>query len=147
MNRFRFVIKSFTHFKKQHLAVFFATLISTAVLTGALIVGDSVKYSFKKLVDTRLGKIEYAMISGNRFVSSELSVKSSKDFKLPTASVIMLQGIAINSDKQKRLNKVQILGVDNDFWTLSDIVMPDLKNNEIIISQNLSEQTDAKLGD
>jgi len=147
MNRFRFVIKSFTHFKKQHLAVFFATLISTAVLTGALIVGDSVKYSLKKLVDTRLGKIEYAMISGDRFVSSELSVKISNDLKLPTASVMMLQGIAINSDKQKRLNKVQILGVDNDFWTLSDIVMPDLKNNEIIISQNLSEQTDAKLGD
>ncbi len=147
MNRFRFIIKSFKYFIRQHIAVFLATMISTAVLTGALIVGDSVKYSLKKLVDKRLGKIEYAMISGDRFVSSELSTKISKELNLPTASLLMLQGIAINTDNQKRINKAQILGVDDDFWALSKIEMPALTNKEVIISQNISDKLNINIGD
>ncbi len=146
MNQLRFIIKSLKYFKKQHIAVFMASLISTAILTGALIVGDSVKYSLSHLVDKRLGKTQYAMLTGDRFVSSELSDKISKNLNINTASVLMLQGIAINTDIQKRINKAQILGVDNNFWTLSDIEMPELNDNEIIISQNIAEKLQVKIG-
>lgn len=147
MNRFRFIIKSFKYFIKQHIAVFLATMISTAVLTGALIVGDSVKYSLKKLVDKRLGNIEYIMLGGDRFFRSELSAEISKETKLPAASMLMLQGIAINSDNQKRINKAQILGIDDNFWALSDIEMPSISEKEVIISQNVSEKLNLKTGD
>jgi len=147
MNRFRFIIKSFNYFVRQHIAVFLATMISTAVLTGALIVGDSVKYSLKKLVDKRLGNIEYAMLSGDRFVDSELAEKISTELKLPTAPVLMLQGIAINSDNQKRINDAQILGIDDNFWTLSNIEMPSISDKDVIISQNISEKLNLKPGD
>lgn len=146
MNRFRFIIKSLRHFKKQHFAVFLATLISTAVLTGALIVGDSVKYSLSHLVDKRLGNIEYTMLTGDRFLSSELAKKISIDLNTPAASILMLQGIAINTDIQKRINKTQIIGVDKDFWALSDIEMPELKANEIVISQNIAEKLSLEVG-
>ena len=124
-----------------------ASLISTAILTGALIVGDSVKYSLSHLVDKRLGKMQYAMLTGDRFVSSQLSDKISKDLNANTASILMLQGIAINTEIQKRINKAQILGIDNNFWALSDIEMPELDNNEIIISQNIAEKLKLKIGD
>ena len=140
MNQFRFIIKSLIHFRKQHFAVFMATIISTAVLTGALIVGDSVKYSLNHLVDKRLGSVEYAMLTGDRFVSTELSSNISKELNLPAAAMLMLQGIAINTNNQKRINRAQIIGVNSNFWSLSDIEMPALKDNEIIISQNVSER-------
>lgn len=59
MTLFRFIIQSLKYYKKQHFALFLGTIISTAVLTGALIVGDSVKLSLKSLVDSRLGNIRY----------------------------------------------------------------------------------------
>lgn len=124
-----------------------ATLISSAVFTGALIVGDSVKYSLNNLVDKRLGNIEYSMIAGDRFVSSQLSSKISKDLNIPTASMLMMQGIAINTENRKRINKVQILGVNNGFWSLSYIEPPDLKANETIISRNVAEKLNLKKGD
>lgn len=147
MTRFRFIIKSFKYFIKQHIAVFLATLISTAVLTGALIVGDSVKYSLKQLIDKRLGNIEHALVSGDRFVSSGLSAKISKELNLTTAPILMLQGIAINSANQKRINKAQILGIEDDFWTLSNIEMPSLNDREVIISKNVSDKLNLLIGD
>jgi ABC-type lipoprotein release transport system permease subunit len=147
MNQLKFVIQSLKHFKRQHFAVFLATLISTAVLTGALIVGDSVKYSLNKLVDKRLGKIEFGLISGDRFVRSQLANEISEDLNVSSAAIMMLNGIATNTENQKRVNKVQILGVENDFWKLSEIEMPVLNNNEIIISQNIAQNLKLKIGD
>lgn len=147
MNRTRFILSSLWYYRKQHIAVFLATLISTAVLTGALIVGDSVKYSLTNLVNKRLGNIEYALVSGDRFVRSQLASEISDDLNIPAASVLMLQGIAINSQSQKRLNKVQVLGVETDFWSLSNINFPILNNDEVIISRNIAEKLNLKRGD
>lgn len=147
MNRVRFILNSLRYYKKQHIAVFLATIISTAVLTGALIVGDSVKYSLTNLVDKRLGNIEYSLVSGDRFVRSQLSSEISNDLNIPTASVLMLQGIAINSQNQKRINKVQVLGIDNNFWLLSDIDVPELQKDEVIISRNIADKLNLNTGD
>ena len=147
MSRFRFIIESLWYYRKQHIAVFLTTIVSTAVLTGALIVGDSVKYSLTNLVDKRLGNIEYALVSGDRFVSSQLASKIAKDVNIATASVLMMQGIAINYQNQKRINKAQIIGTDNSFWSLSNINIPELNIGEAIISQNTAKKLNLKLDD
>ena len=146
MNSISFIIRSLSYYSKQHLAVFLATIISTAVLTGALIIGDSVKYSLKKLVDQRLGNTEYVLVTGDRFVSNQLSKKISNDLGIATASLLMLEGIAINTENQKRVNKVQLLGIDNDFWALSNINTPKLLGNEIIVSQHLANKLSLDIG-
>ncbi len=146
LNQTKFIIKSLRYFSKQHIAVFLATLISSAVLTGALIVGDSVKYSLNNLVNKRLGNIEYALLTGDRFVRSQLAIKISNDLNIPTASMLMLQGIAINTENQKRINKAQLVGVDNSFWMLSNIAMPELVADEVIISKNIAEKLSLNIG-
>ena len=50
MTIFTLIKQSLKYYKKQHLAVLAGTMISTAVLTGALIVGDSVRMSLGKIV-------------------------------------------------------------------------------------------------
>ena len=146
MSQLRFIIKSLRYFSKQHIAVFLATLISSAVLTGALIVGDSVKYSLNNLVNKRLGNIEYALLTGDRFVSSQLATEISKYLNIPTAAMLLLQGIAINTDNQKRINKAQVVGVNSHFWSLSHIEMPELKSDEVIISKNIAEKLSLNIG-
>ena len=41
-------------------------MLSAAILVGALIIGDSVKYSLMKIVENRLGKVQFALASGDR---------------------------------------------------------------------------------
>ncbi len=136
MNQRRLISKSLSYFKMQHLAVLLAAIVSSAVLTGALIVGDSVKYSLNKLVEKRLGNTEFALFTGDRFVRSEVASEISNDLDISSVSVLMAQGIAINTENQKRINQTQILGVNRDFWLLSDIEMQNLETDEIIISTN-----------
>jgi len=44
--------------------------VATAVLAGALMVGDSVKGSLADLVVRRLGKTDYALVGGRLFADS-----------------------------------------------------------------------------
>ncbi len=147
MTTIKYILKSLKFYKRQHLAVFIGTVISTAVLTGALIVGDSVKLSLKHLVDLRLGKVQYSMQTGDRFVRSALADEISQDLKLQTSALLQLNGIAINQDKNKRIDYASIIGVDQDFWKLSDHKTPELVADEAIINLKTAERLGLIPGD
>lgn len=147
MNRIKFVIRSLIFFKRQHLWVFLAAVISTAVLTGALVVGDSVKYSLTRLVDQRLGKVEYAMMAGDRFVRSDLADEIGHDLHVAASAVLMMEGMAINTESQSRISSVQMLGVNDDFWKLANGIPPALTSPGIVVSQNVADALSVKPGD
>ena len=140
MNIYKYILKSLWYFRKQHLAVLAATIVSTAVLTGALIIGDSVKYSLNHLVDLRLGSTRYAMHTGDRFVQQNLAVKISDSLEVKAAAGLMLKGIAVNNENQKRINRIQVLGVDNSFWKLSHVEIIEIKDDEAIISEIVAQK-------
>lgn len=147
MSIFKFIIQSLKFYWRQHLAVFLGTLISTAVLTGALIVGDSVRMSLTKLVDVRLGNARYALQTGDRFVRAELASEIGEKVKSQTASLLMVQGIAINPESETRVNRAQVVGVDSSFWKFSSTEPFTISNDEAIISQNVSQRLNIKVGD
>ncbi|MBC8344231.1 MAG: FtsX-like permease family protein [Bacteroidetes bacterium] len=140
----KLIYNSLKFYKKQHLALLAGTIISTAVLTGALIIGDSVRDSLGSLVDNRLGDAEYVLQTGDRFVTSGLSTKIAKDLEIGSASVLQLIGMAIDPLKQERINKVQVLGIDQSFWSLSGLKIPELMEDEAFISENLAEKLNLK---
>ncbi len=147
MSFLRLIIKSIWHFRRQHLALFAGVLLSTAVLTGALITGDSVKYSLRKMVDLRLGKVGFALQAGDRFVSSKLAKALADTLGVKTAALIKNQGIASNPAKQLSMPRVKILALDDDFWELSQVQVPALKAGEAMISSNLAESLALSVGD
>ncbi|MEN8122572.1 MAG: ABC transporter permease, partial [Bacteroidota bacterium] len=147
MSLYKLILKSLWYFRRQHLAVLAGTIISTAVLTGALIVGDSVKYTLTQLVEKRLGATKFALQTGDRFVRAKLADEISNKLNISTASLLIVQGIAINSDGGQRINSTNVLGVKSSFWQLSDIKMPELKADEAIISANTAQNLNLKVGD
>nr|WP_320119420.1 ABC transporter permease [uncultured Marinifilum sp.] len=147
MNKFRYILKSLWFYKKQHFAVLFATVVSTAVLTGALIIGDSVKYSLRELVNLRLGKVEYAMQLGDRYVRTDLAKEMAEDLNAVVSPVLKLSGLSINPESNIRVNDVQVYGIDNQFWNLTDTIAQNLKDDEVIVSHNLAERMKLLPGD
>lgn len=147
MSIIQFIIKSLWFFRKQHLAVLAGTIVSTAVLTGALIIGDSVKDSLRNMVDTRLGNTRFALQSGERFIRADLANDLSKKLEVDAASILLLNGIGINPETKARINKTQVLGIDENFWKLNKLSPIDLKNGEAIISENVANKLDLQLGD
>ncbi len=147
MNWIRLVFRNLWFHRKPYLAVLAGVTVSTAVITGALIVGDSVRYSLHRQTGLRLGKIKYALQANDRYFSQELAGNISKRLKILVAPALQSGGIAINSDKNLRVNRVQVIGIDNrfaGFWE-RPVSMPG--TDEALVSRNVAEKLNLKPGD
>ena len=67
------MLRSLRHYWKIDLAVCLGAAAATSVLTGALLVGDSVRGSLRDLTLERLGEIDHALVSDRGFFREELA--------------------------------------------------------------------------
>lgn len=142
MKPITFISRSLRFYWRTHLGVVLGTAVATAVLVGALVVGDSVAYSLRQISLRRLGNIGVAMTSADRFFRAgsvsptsdpepagespnKLASRQSKDANdlasymgLGTAPVLLLDGSVSLPDASARANQVQVVGVDDRFWQL-----------------------------
>ena len=149
MNLRKLIIRSLRYFYKRNLLLSLGIAISTAVLTGALIVGDSVKYSLGQIVELRLGDVTHTMQSGDRYFTTDLPEKISKRNSTPVSSVLLLEGMAVADGGQKRVNNIQVVGVDSLFDQMAgqDNFYSQLSDDTVYISQNLAERLTLQPGD
>lgn len=153
--------RSLIHFWRIHLAVLLGTAVATAVLTGALLVGDSVRGSLRDLTLDRLGRIDYALVSEQFFrgelVASLLSEPALAEQFEDAVPAILLGGTAINANTRARASRVQIQGIDERFanlWTNSDTAdlgnftkkQPGQSFPSVIINQSLQKELNVQVG-
>lgn len=147
MDSFRFIIRSVFYYRRQHLSLFLGMAISATVLTGALIIGDSIQFSLEKLVENRLGNTKFAIIGGSRFVETSLASKLENSLHIPVSPVLMLRGIAVNPGTDARINQASIFGIDKSFNRISRSPLPALDEDEAIINMNIANRLDLRTGD
>jgi putative ABC transport system permease protein len=152
--RFRTLIACGLRFHwRSHLAVGAGALVATAVLVGALVVGDSVRYSLHEMALERLGKVEQAMVGQDRFFAAGWPGGPISKDNPPTASVLLLSGIAAREDGAARANQVQVLGVDDAFWKMGGTTSPFSKNPKdnaadvVAVNERLARHLRVKQGD
>ena len=147
MNMLRYIFRSVVYYRRQHFALFLSMLVTAAVLTGSLVIGDSIRFSLKRMVDLRLGHTQYAINSGSRFITSATAGKLAKKLKRQVAPVLMIKGIAINAASGERANNANILGIDSSFLStsLESFKLP--AEGEAVIGKSLSVKLNLKPGD
>lgn len=142
--------KSVRHYWRADLTVVIGTIVSTAVLVGALLVGESVRQSLKSFALLRLGNIDVAVNSGNRFFAESLSLDLGEELGLDAVPVLRLDGIAANlelGEERIQVNRVKVLGIDRSFWSLSHGDGVALKEGEVALSRNLAIALRVETGD
>ncbi|MFQ5637848.1 MAG: FtsX-like permease family protein [bacterium] len=156
--------RSLSHYWRIHLAVLFGAAVATAVLTGALLVGDSVRGSLRDLTLDRLGTIDHALVS-KRYFREELAPALSqiRDFEKScetAAPALIISGNIVHSKTQTRASRVNIIGVDRrftDFYPPPEGIsqslvallkkLPENTFHSIVINQALQNQLNAEIGD
>ena len=141
------ILRNLRYYRKPYLSILAGTVISTAVLTGALIVGDSVRYSLGQLTDIRLGKTRFSIQAGNQLFRQKLAGDLALKTKSRVVPVLQLEGIAVNTDKNTRINRVEVLGVENQFMKLWNTTTKQPGNEDAILSRNTAEKLNLKPGD
>jgi putative ABC transport system permease protein len=147
MKKSRLIFRNLWFYRRPYLAVLAGTTISIAVLTGALAVGDSVRYSLQKLTDVRLGKTRFVLQSKEHLFRDRLAADLSKEFHEDIVPLLVSEGIAVNSEKEKRINRVDVIGINDQFsrfWNKS-LTVPG--EDEAIISKNTASKLELKQGD
>ncbi len=102
---------SLRHYWRSHLAVALGAATASAVLAGALVVGDSVRASLRGLVLDRLGSIESAVLAPG-FFREELAEE------LAGVPMLTFRGAATRVASGARASNVAIFGVDASFAEL-----------------------------
>jgi len=147
MSLLSLILSSLKYYRKTYLSILAGTVISTAVLTGALIVGDSVKYSLEQLTGIRLGKTRFAVQAGERFFRQELAGELAKQSGGQVAAILELEGISVNNDNNTRINRVNIIGINDQFLRFWEISDHQITGDEAILSRNTAEKLKLKTGD
>lgn len=147
MNKARLIIRSLLYYRRPTMAILAGVVISTGILAGALIIGDSVRYSLRQHTEIRLGKTHFAIQPGEKFFRQELAKDLSEITHTLVVPAIQTEGIAINTDKDLRVNKVNIIGIDRRFTELWEQPEQNPGEDEAIISRNLAEKINIQPGD
>lgn len=119
MSSLRLILRSLRHYWRTNLGVLFGAAVTSAVLVGALAVGDSVNYTLRLRADQRLGQVREAMLPGDRYVLADLADQLAEATGADIAPVILLPGAAERPDGSARANDIQVLGVDGTFFDLA----------------------------
>jgi putative ABC transport system permease protein len=149
MSLWKLVKNNLLFYWRTNLGVLLAVMVSAAILTGALVVGDSVKYSLQRMAKARLGKTTFALVPQNRFFRTELADELAAKLNTTVAPVLQIQGIISNSDGTKRANKVEVLGVDRRFFKVGAEHDPfnDNWNPAVVLNEPLASRLNVGPGD
>ncbi|TFH26127.1 MAG: ABC transporter permease [Bacteroidia bacterium] len=149
MTILRFIKNNLIFYARKNLLLALGIAISGAVLTGALVVGDSVKYSLNQIVEHRLGGISHVLKAGDRYFTRELSDRVRDQLQIPVSSMLLQEGSVTADGGQRRLNHIQVLGVDPNFDVLAGVenYYSRLSGDTVIISRNLANRLSVGAGE
>lgn len=150
MSIFNLVIRSFRFYLASNIAAASGIAIATAVICGAIIIGNSLDYSLLKIVDYRLNKTTHTITAGERIFTKKLAYKIN-DYKTITAAPILKTDaiVTLQDNAGARLNNVQVFGVDSLFNNLQNCssINYNIEFGEAVINRNLANRLNLEIGD
>ena len=155
MSPFLLVLRSLFYHWRANLAVAAGVVAGSAVLTGALLVGDSMRGSLKHLALDRLGRVDEILVA-QRFFRAELAdelageAEFRQHFSEAIPAIILRANLQnANDDSPRRAGGVNLIGYDPAFWKLAPLdrsreqpVQPpeNPKRRQIILNRPLADR-------
>ena len=149
---------SYAIYHHGNVAVFLGIAFGSAVLTGALLVGDSLRGSLKALTLDQLGWVEEAMAPGRFFreqLVRDILHPGPTSVAARASAALLLQGSASRKDADGQsgcAGKVAVFGIEGmTFWDRTGKLRPDVgefeDRNGAVLNQALADALQVKAGD
>lgn len=165
MRSLHLAARSFRHHWQMHVAVGLGTTVGASVLTGALLVGDSMRGSLRELAIDRLGATDSALLSP-RFVFESLAdrlqlaakgvgAETPASMRSPSGFVfcplISVTGSVTQPDRGTRANGASVFGVDQRFWRFHSATTDERATSDddrtVVLNAALATELGASVGD
>ncbi|HPE86845.1 MAG: hypothetical protein PHU97_00325 [Bacteroidales bacterium] len=146
MNTQKVIIKSWLYYRKSNAFIALAIAITTAVITGAFLVADSITYSLEKTVSLRLGNITHTIDGRDRYFTPSLAQRITEKSSFPASAMLQTEASVQADPGRLSLPKIQLLGVDTLFRKINPS-LPEIHPGEVTISENLAHRLNVQPGD
>jgi len=131
VNFSRLITRSLRFYWRTGVVVALGVAVATAVITGSLVVGDSVTDSVRDTALARLGHIDHALTGSVLFRDDLAAAPQLKKPGRRIVPAIMTTGSARNPDTGVVVPRVDIIGVGDDFREMFDDGRPRLSGREV----------------
>lgn len=148
MTLWQLALRGLRYHWRTQAGAFLGAVLATAILTGALAVGDSVRASLRQLAFSRIGKVELALYNPGRFFRTPLAQDLSKELNVSTAAIGLLRGAASTDTGDVRAGRVQVIGVTEDFWKLgTSASLSRFAEDTAVLNERLARFLGVQVGD
>ncbi len=136
------------HSWKINTSVALGVATATAVIVGALLVGDSMKGSLRALTTERLGKTNTVLAPGAFFSPEGIVPKDINAYPL----MLFTTGVGETFDDSnlRRSGSLQIIGCDDNFWQLdtAGIVPKEMPGEQsVVLNSSAAQELGVSVGD
>jgi putative ABC transport system permease protein len=143
MTFLRLLMRNLSFHWRGNFAVLLGVVVGCAVLTGALLVGDSLRGSLRDQTLARLGWVEQTLVAPH-FFRQQLGNGVFDSLAGRIGTVLFLQTSAAKGEST--LRGANLLGVDESFFDPGKMPLP-LTTNQAVVNRAVAEQLHLKEGD
>ena len=135
---------------RTHAGLFAGAALGTAILVGALAVGDSVRATLRARALEGVGRADFVIGAGERSFRVDLAQRlEEQQDDLSCAAVIQLVAALATPDGARRRGAVSLYGVDADFFSLAPEHAPETLPGpgQILLNESLASRLGLDTGD
>jgi putative ABC transport system permease protein len=143
----KIVIKSVVFYKKPVFYQILVIALLSAVITGSLLTGKSVRTSLKNSASERLGNTGFVISSGVRYVDASLTERFKKITGINCTGLLEMNGYSQGMISQKGAFNTHIYGINSDFFKFHGNDTITIKPGEVAVNNRLANYLGVKPGD
>ena len=139
--------RSFSYHLKDIVYQVLIIMVLTAVVTGSLMTGKSVRKSLKVASLEKLGNTGIVISSGIRYFDPSLVARVADNTGTDCTGILELDGYCQSFATQQTAPGVKIFAVNDDFFTFQRNDTLSIPRGEVAVNERLASYLDLKPGD
>ncbi|MBF0543083.1 MAG: ABC transporter permease [Candidatus Riflebacteria bacterium] len=148
-SKLQLIIRTILYYRNDCITTAIAVAVCSMVITGALVIGDSVQHSLEIISSASLGSVKtLATAHGSGITLASITKLKSKMCR-ELAPALTTNGYLSLPDGN-RSSDVSLYGIDDSFFNLTATAkenLPELKPYEIILNRSLASRLKAEVND
>jgi putative ABC transport system permease protein len=147
LSLFHIVRRSISHNLKGAVYQVIIIILLTAVITGSLMTGKSVRNSLRQTSFEKLGNSGILISSGIRYFDPSLVKRMASETGLQSTGVLEIDGYCQHFATGQTAPRVKIYAIDNDFFSFQGNDGIKINKGEVAINDRLASYLGLKNGD
>ncbi len=144
---FKLISRSLIFYRRDSVYQVIIVILLTAIITGSLLTGTSVRSSLKRTSAQKSGNTKIIVSSGQRYFNSGLAEKISEKTGKRSIAILETEGYCTNFSSGATALNVRIFGVTDEFFKWNSSGSVSVIPGDVAINSKLSEELGLKPGD